>query len=537
MSESTAASRQDLLQRIADLENELAATRRDFTERAASCEAAWEEAKRNEARLQVANVIVAKSSVILFRRRAGDDPVLEFVSESISQLGYTPQDFLDGTISFKDIVHPEDQEAVGEEIQAHVDADDDEYVQEYRVLTRDGEVRWLADKTVVVRDVEGNKIFHQGILADITDRKLAEVALLAEKNKLARILETAAEGFVMMDLELRYIDVNETYCHMLGYEREELIGIRPYDIATDEFKYYMDTHREKLLGQDKRKFEGSCIHKDGHAVPLMIHANTLRDEEGAPMGHVAFVSDMTEQEKALRLAEEVQKSLLPGRAPAYPGLDIAGRTLSSDAVGGDYFDYLEGSDGLNVAVGDIAGHGVDAALLMTSARAFMRMRASQPGSPAQIVGEMNRHLAADLFGTGRFMTLFLVRFDAENGRASWVRAGHDPALIYCPRHDTFHEMGGSGLPLGVDGDIGYEEQFSEMHPGQIIAIGTDGIWEANSPDGEMFGKERFRQLLRKNAHRPSSEILDAVYREIRTFTGQMRQRDDITLVIIKYRTE
>lgn len=530
-------SQDALLKKIEELERELAQTRDGFAEREKSCQLAWEKSRRNEERLQIANIIINKSPVILFRRRAGEDATLEFVSENISQFGYRARDFLDGAISFRDIVHPEDAERVGREVEFHTERDADEYLQEYRILTKGREVRWLTDKTVVMRDKAGNKLFHQGILADITARKKAEDQLQAEKDKLNRILETAAQGFILMDLDLRYVEINESYCTMLGYTREELLGKRPYDVATPEFKLYLRTHGEQLLRREKRKFEGSLIHKDGHTVPVMIHANTLRDENGIPIGNVAFVSDLTEQKKALQLAEEVQKSLLPTQAPTYPGLDIAGRSLSSDVVGGDYFDYLEGVDGLNIAVGDIAGHGVDAALLMTSARAFMRMRASQPGSPAQIVDEMNRHLAADLFGTGRFMTLFLVRFDPENGRASWVRAGHDPALIYCPVQDTFEEMGGSGLPLGVDEDINYEEQFSEMYPGQIIAIGTDGIWEAESPDREMFGKERFRDLIRKNAEKPSAAILDAIYREIQHFTGELRQRDDITLVIIKYRSE
>lgn len=530
-------SREELLVEMDRLQEELKQAHQRYRERETLCAHTLEQRRRHEERLQLAKVIIDKSPVILFRRRAGDDPRLEFVSENINQFGYKASDFLEGTIAFKDIVHPDDQDFLREQIEFHTDRDDDEYMQEYRILTRNGEVRWLSDRTVVVRDEDGNKIFHQGILTDITGRRLAEEKMLTEKDKLIRILETAAEGFMMIDLDLRYVEVNATYCSMLGYSRDELIGISPYDIATEEFRQFLENNSARLLNMDKRKFEGSMVHKDGHHVPVMVHSNTLRDEDGTAIGHVAFVSDLTEQKKALQLAEEVQKSLLPDAAPSYPGLDIAGRSLSSDEVGGDYFDYLEGSDGLNVAVGDISGHGVDAALLMTSARAFMRMRASQPGSPAQIVDEMNRHLAADLFGTGRFMTLFLIRFDPENGKARWVRAGHDPALIYCPENDQFTELEGAGLPLGVDGDINYEEHFSDLLPGQIIAIGTDGIWEAESQEGEMFGKDRFRDVIRKNAHKPSSAILDAIYEEIRRFTGAHRQRDDITLVVIRYRTD
>jgi sigma-B regulation protein RsbU (phosphoserine phosphatase) len=102
-----------------------------------------------------------------------------------------------------------------------------------------------------------------------------------------------------------------------------------------------------------------------------------------------FVTDMTEHKKSLTLAAEVQKSLLPQESPHIQGLDIAGKTITSDEIGGDYFDYLSGqecpNDHFGVVVGDVTGHGVDAALLMTTARAFLRMRASQCGSISQII--------------------------------------------------------------------------------------------------------------------------------------------------------
>ena len=281
------------------------------------------------------------------------------------------------------------------------------------------------------------------------------------------------------------------------------------------------------------------IHKDGHVVPTLINANTLRDADGDFLGHVAFVADITEQKKALELAGEVQKSLLPDRSPAVPGLDVAGTSVASEIAGGDYFDYLQGLDddgrSLSVAVGDISGHGVDAALLMTTARGFLRMRAAQPGSPAQIVTEMNRHLASDLYGSGRFMTLFYLKLDPQAQSASWVRAGHDPAMIYCPQEDVFTELGGAltGLPLGVIEESSYDEQANELHPGQIIAIGTDGIWESRNPVGEMYGKDRFKNVLRDNAAAPAQGILDAVFRSVKDYTGGAKADDDITLVIVK----
>jgi sigma-B regulation protein RsbU (phosphoserine phosphatase) len=247
---------------------------------------------------------------------------------------------------------------------------------------------------------------------------------------------------------------------------------------------------------------------------------------------------MTEHKKALALAGEVQKSLLPQDKPTIQGLDIAGKNVSCDEIGGDYFDFIWRRDSkkgpFSVVVGDISGHGVDSALLMTTARAFLRMRASQPGTISEIVTAMNRHLTQDVLETGRFMTLFYLTVDPENDLLEWVRAGHDPALVYDPVQDVFEELKGMGVALGIDEGFSYQKNHKTgIIDGQIIAIGTDGIWEAINTDGEMFGKDRFRDIIRRNAHTGASEILNAVYNGLNQFTKGQKSEDDITLVIIK----
>jgi sigma-B regulation protein RsbU (phosphoserine phosphatase) len=253
---------------------------------------------------------------------------------------------------------------------------------------------------------------------------------------------------------------------------------------------------------------------------------------------MAFVTDMTEHKKALALAAEVQKSLLPHEKPIVKGLDIAGKNVSCDEIGGDYFDFIWRLDAkmgpFSVVVGDISGHGVDSALLMTTARAFLRMRASQSGSISEIITAMNRHLTRDILESGRFMTLFYMTIDPEKNHIDWVRAGHDPAIIYDPGLDEFEELKGSGVALGVNEGFDYKENHRRgLTNGQIIAIGTDGIWEAVNRQGEMFGKARFRKIIRKNAHAAAGDILNAVYSELGLFTRGQRSEDDITLVVIK----
>jgi sigma-B regulation protein RsbU (phosphoserine phosphatase) len=521
-----------------ELIKELEALKSQFNERTASLEQECFERSRTEEALRLAQVIIDNSPVILFRRMAGEKPKLVYVSENIRQMGYTAEEFLEDRIHFKDTVHPDDIERVREEIRQYAEEDLEEYTQFYRMITKDGQVRWVEDQTTVVRDDKGNKIFNQGLLVDITRRKLAEEAVRKSEEKFRRIVETAGEGFILMDEDLKIMDVNDAYCKLIGYSRDEIIGKTPMDLATEEFRHYMVNNREEILVTEYREFEGTVVAKDGRHVPILIHGNTLRGDRGEIIGNMAFITDMTEHKKALALAGEVQKSLLPQSKPDVQGLDIAGRNVSCDEIGGDYFDFLwrrENPDGpFTVAVGDITGHGVDSALLMTSARAFLRMRASQPGTMAEVITAMNRHLTRDVLETGRFMTLFYLTVDPQKDHMNWVRAGHDPAILYDPQQDAFEELKGSGVALGVNDSFEYDENYrKDLANGQIIAIGTDGIWEAFNKKGKMFGKKRFKDIIRQHAGAGADDILNAVYNEINQFTEGQKTEDDITLVIIK----
>jgi sigma-B regulation protein RsbU (phosphoserine phosphatase) len=132
------------------------------------------------------------------------------------------------------------------------------------------------------------------------------------------------------------------------------------------------------------------------------------------------------------------------------------------------------------------------------------------------------------------MTLFYLTIDPANNQMDWVRAGHDPALIYDPAEDTFEELMGPGVALGLDENLKYSQNHRiGIGDGQIIAIGTDGIWEAMNKKGNMFGKDRLRDIIRTNAASGADSILNAVFDELNRFTKGQKSEDDITLVIIK----
>jgi len=242
--------------------------------------------------------------------------------------------------------------------------------------------------------------------------------------------------------------------------------------------------------------------------------------------------------QALDLAMEIQQSFLPKQSPPIDGLDIAGQAIYCDETGGDYYDFLQlfelGGGRMAIAVGDVVGHGIGAALLMTTARAFLRCRVTQPGSLAAMITDVNRLLCIDTELSGDFMTLFFLLLDSERREIQWVRAGHDPAIVYDANSGSFSELKGEGMALGVDETAEYQDHISTEWPaGQVIVIGTDGIWEAENPQGEQYGKERLKDVIRGSAQLSAEAVMRAVISDLEEFRQTAPQKDDITLVVIK----
>ena len=253
---------------------------------------------------------------------------------------------------------------------------------------------------------------------------------------------------------------------------------------------------------------------------------------------VRQLKDRIRLKEAMDLAVEVQQKFLPQNAFRFENLEIAGRSIYCDETGGDYYDFLPfpelGQGQIGVAVGDVVGHGIASALLMTTTRALLRSRIIQPGSLAAMVNDINRMICEDTDQTGNFMTLFFSVIDTARQEIRWVRAGHEPAFLFDPRHDRFEELKGSGMALGVEKGIEYEENTRKgFLEGQILLIGTDGIWETQNASGEMFGKKRLKNLIRRHSNDSAEEIIRAILDALRSFVGAASRTDDITLVVIK----
>jgi len=241
--------------------------------------------------------------------------------------------------------------------------------------------------------------------------------------------------------------------------------------------------------------------------------------------------------QAIDLATEVQQSLLPRPVLQRPGLDLCGQSQYCDATGGDYYDFLEvvsmGRKSTLVAVGDVMGHGIAAALLMASARAALRAQALQSGSLSSMMDIVNRVLAQSR-GRSWFMTMFLLMIDPERRCVRWASAGHTLALVHDPETGETRELGGGDLPLGIDGSVSYQEYSQDdLAPNSILLLGTDGIWETVNEAGEPFGIEPVRQILDTFGDRSAEEIASRLRDAVSAHRGEVRADDDVTFVVVR----
>lgn len=238
---------------------------------------------------------------------------------------------------------------------------------------------------------------------------------------------------------------------------------------------------------------------------------------------------------ALKLAEELQQNLLPRQDPRVAGLDIAGASNYCDETGGDYYDYFNlPDDRLGVVVADASGHGVGAAMHMATVRAFLHFGIRDYQGPARLLTSVNAYVTRDSAQTGNFMSLFFLEIDQEGKSLRWVRAGHEPALVFERAKNSFAELDGTGMALGVDENFQYVESSQNgWNSSDLIVIGTDGIHETRNAAGAMFGHDRLRDIIRGHADASAKTIRDTIIGNLQDFRGKAPQEDDVTLVVVK----
>ncbi|MBI5326656.1 MAG: PP2C family protein-serine/threonine phosphatase [Ignavibacteriae bacterium] len=238
-------------------------------------------------------------------------------------------------------------------------------------------------------------------------------------------------------------------------------------------------------------------------------------------------------ESELGLALEIQKNLLPKQIPSLYNCDLAGTSIPSRFVGGDYYDFIKLDDRhLLISIADVSGKGMPAALLMANVQASLRSLAPLNLSLKELINRINlvvyQNTTAD-----KFVTFFCGIFDCENKSFSYINAGHNPPILMKTNGD-FYELSEGGLILGfTDEPFTYSQGTVTLEKNDIILFYTDGVTEAQNVNNEEFGEVKLKEILYKNSSESVMHIMNHIIKEVKNFSKHTEQFDDITLIVAK----
>jgi sigma-B regulation protein RsbU (phosphoserine phosphatase) len=237
----------------------------------------------------------------------------------------------------------------------------------------------------------------------------------------------------------------------------------------------------------------------------------------------------------LALAAEVQRSLLPLAAPVIEGFELCGVCRPAQQVGGDYYDFVNLDQHRNgLAIADVAGKGISAALLMSVVQASLRGQLMGAGKNeiADLVKMLNRLICGSV-SSARYVTFFYAQLDNSDGQMRFINAGHNAPLVYSSERDDFSGLHDGGPVLGLFPDATFNEGMVTLHPGDVLVAFTDGVTEAENAAQEEFGEQRLRAAIAASASKSATGIMEHVASEVATWSNGVRQHDDITIVVMK----
>lgn len=248
------------------------------------------------------------------------------------------------------------------------------------------------------------------------------------------------------------------------------------------------------------------------------------------------VADRVVMKRDLQIAKEIQAWLLPSQPPAVPGMEIAFATRPANTVAGDYYDVFAsaepGSNTFLVAVADVAGKSVPAAMLMATFQASLKTLSSTHGPLTELVSRMNRYACSNSQRGRRFTTAFIAEYDPASRRLTYVNAGHNNPILR-RRSGAIDRLDAGGVPLGVLEDATYESGERVLEPGDWLAIFTDGVIEAENTQQQEYGEARLIAMLHSGAVTTPEVLLNSILTDLDRFAGNAPQHDDVTCVLMR----
>ena len=354
-------------------------------------------------------------------------------------------------------------------------------------------------------------------------------------------VEQTADSIIITDRGGLIEYVNPAFESTTGYSLEELKGLTPriLNSGVHDRMFYENLWATILSGKvfratmANRKKNGEVFFAEQVIAPMW-----------GPTGYITHLvtifRDATEQRKLqeqqfqMGLARAVQRQFYEAPPPRVEGFDFAAGAFPADAIGGDYLDFVSMPGGcVGFAIGDVCGHGLSSALLMAGLRAYIRAFAPRINDPAEIFTQTNNVLVSDM-GQDKFVTLIYCRLNPVSRSLVYSSAGHTPGFILGGNGEVRRMLDSIDVPLGFMEE--YEFSSSDeitLEPGDVLALLTDGIVEAENPGQDFFGVERAIGYIREHRGENAGEIVNGLYREVRKFSDGMPQADDVTAVICK----
>lgn len=278
------------------------------------------------------------------------------------------------------------------------------------------------------------------------------------------------------------------------------------------------------------------------AIPVVYLIGRVRKQEfvledyGVP-SHIQRISERERLKKELEIASKVQLSLLPKEQPEVNGYDIAGLSIPAVEAGGDYFDFvkLEGKK-IGIAIGDVSGKGVGAAIYMTLTKGILQAHAEENVSPKSVLGKVNRLLYKTI-EKNSFVSMFYAVLDFASHTMTYSRAGHNPGILCSNTEGKTKLLMSKGIALGLEeGNIfsaNLLEETISIEKNDLVVLYTDGFTEAMNENREFYGEERLVDFIKKNQSHSSKELINLILKDVTRFADNMPQHDDMTIVIIK----
>ncbi len=374
------------------------------------------------------------------------------------------------------------------------------------------------------------------IAEDISESNKA----LEKLKMVSNAVEQTADSVVITDSTGIIEYVNPAFEKTTGYDRLEVIGKTPRLLKSGQHdqSFYNNLWKNVLAGN---MYMGTIINKkkNGDLYWSEQTISSMKDTNGVITKFVSVLKDVTElrnqqeQEFQMNIAKALQQRLLKSDF-SLPGCDIAGKTYSAVKTCGDFYDFITFPDNCTgIIIGDVCGHGIGAAFIMAITRAYLRAFSQTESDPAKILNLINNRLVEDL-DNEHFVTLTLVRFDSTNKLFDYASAGHIPSYLMNRAGETRYKIESTGIPLGIYKNYAYSKSNKiSLSSEEMLVFLTDGVIESRGSNEIDFGVDKTLNFIKSNREYGSQELIENLYKEVRSFIKDQPQEDDITAIICK----